>query len=81
MHTHTIQISRIMITFLGMLVLATLSGGAAYQSALNLLGGHGDWANVVWLLLSLPLFGFAMLVLRRIVYLTMPRHARGENAK
>lgn len=77
MHTHTIQISRRMLTFLGLLALATLSGMAAYQSAQNLLGGHADWTNVVWLLLSLPLFGFAMLVLGRIVYLSAPRHTRG----
>ncbi|HZQ10433.1 MAG TPA: hypothetical protein VFD70_27890 [Anaerolineae bacterium] len=78
MTTYNITIS---LKFLAFLALATLSAGVAYPNALILLGGHGDWSNVLLLLVSVPLFGFTMLVLARILYLTAPKHNRAEAPK
>ena len=58
--------------FLGLVALATLGGGAAYQSALSLVSGSGTTLNAFVFLVSAPLFTFAMLVAWRIIYLTAP---------
>jgi len=69
---------RLTIVFLTFLTLATLSGGTAYHNASNLFSGQGTLLNALLLAGSALLFGFAMLVLGRIVYLTAPKHPRGE---
>jgi len=59
--------------FVGLVALATLGGGAAYQNALSLLTGSGTTLNAFVFLVSAPLFTFATLVACRIVYLTAPK--------
>ncbi len=73
--------NRLTITFLAFLALATLSAGVAYQNAPSLINTRGSISSVSILVLSTLLFGFAMLVLGRILYLTAPRQAREEAAK
>ena len=73
--------NRLTITFLAFLALATLSAGVAYQNAPSLIDARGSISSVLILVISTLLFGFAMLVLGRILYLTAPWHAREEAAK
>lgn len=73
--------NRLTITFLAFLTLATLSAGVTYQNALWLINGHGSVLNALVLVISALLFGFAMLVLGRILYLIAPKQARGEVTK
>jgi hypothetical protein len=72
------MMKRLTIVFLAFLTVATLSGGTAYHNASSLFSGHGTLLNALMLAGSALLFGFAMLVLGRIVYLTAPKHPRGE---
>ena len=78
MTTYQISIS---LKFLAFLALATLSAGIAYPNALVLLGGRGDWLNGLVVIVSVPLFGFAMLVLGRVLYLTAPKRNHAEDTK
>ncbi len=73
--------NRLTVTFLAFLTLATLSAGVTYQNAQSLLNVHGSVVNVLVLVISTVLLGFAMLVLGRIIYLTAPRQAREETVK
>lgn len=61
---------RLTATWLAFLALATASGGIAYQNAQSLIGETGGIWNGLTLAISAVVFGFAMLVLGRIVYLT-----------
>jgi len=63
-------VNRLTVTLLAFLALATASGGIAYQNAQSLIGGSGGIWNVLALAIGAVVFGFAMLVLGRIVYLT-----------
>ncbi|MBI3915100.1 MAG: hypothetical protein HY327_13055 [Chloroflexi bacterium] len=65
--------TRLLLTFLAFLTLATLSAGTAYQIAQNLFSGREDVWGAPVLAISALLFGFAILVLWRMVYLTVPR--------
>ena len=62
--------NRITMTWLVFLALATASGGVAYQNLQSLIGGNSSIWNVLTLAISAVVFGFAMLVLGRIMYLT-----------
>ncbi len=68
-----IRMSRVTIYFLGFLALATLSAGTAYQNGLNLLRGQVDVVTGLLFISGAVVFGFALLVLGRLVYLTTPR--------
>ncbi len=70
--------TRLLITFLGLLTVATLSGGVAYQNAASILNGSASIGNAFAFVLGVIVFGFALLVLGRIIYLTAPKKARGE---
>jgi len=72
------MMQRLTIVFLALLTVATLSGGTVYHNASSLFSGHGTLLNALMLAGSALLFGCAMLVLGRIVYLTAPKQARGE---
>ena len=65
--------NRVTIYFLGFLALATLSAGTAYQNGLNLLRGQMDVVTGLLFIGGALLFGFMLLVLGRIVYLTTPK--------
>ncbi len=65
--------NRVTIYFFGFLVLATLSAGTAYQNGLNLLRGQMDVVTGLLFIVGALAFGFALVVLGRIVYLTTPR--------
>ena len=65
-----IRMSRVTIYFLGFLALATLSAGTAYQFGVNLLRRQGDVVTGLLFIGGAMVFGFALLVLGRIVYLT-----------
>lgn len=62
--------NRLTLTLLAFLALATGSSGIAYQNLQSLIGGIGGIGNVLLLAISAGGFGFAMLVLGRIVYLS-----------
>ena len=62
--------NRITMTWLVFLALATASGGIAYQNLQSLIGGTSSIWNMLTLAMSAVVFGFAMLVLGRIMYLT-----------
>ncbi len=64
--------------FLVLLIVATLSAGVLYQDTAALLAGHGAGWSWVGIAVSIPVLGFALLVLGRILYLTAPHPARGE---
>ena len=61
--------NRLTLTFLSFLALATFSGGIGFRNAQALLEGGNAW-NALAFLICAAVFGFAMLVLGRIVYLT-----------
>lgn len=62
--------NRITFTFLGFLVVATLSAGTAYQNGVNLLRGQVGGVTALLFLGGALMFGFTLLVLGRIVYLS-----------
>lgn len=69
--------NRITFTFLGFLILATLGAGIAYQNGVNLLRGQADFVTGLLFLVGALVFGFMLLVLARIVYLsTLPRRTK-----
>ncbi len=71
--------NRSTIVFLALLALAALSAGVLSQNAATLFAGRGAMWNWGMVLISAPLFGFALLILGRILYLTTLTHrARGE---
>lgn len=70
---NSIRIPRATIFFLALLAVATLSAGTAYQNGLNLLRGQVDFVTGLLFLIGAVVFGFTLLVLGRIVYLTAPR--------
>lgn len=65
--------ARVTFLFLGWLAVATLSAGAAYQNGLNLLRGQADGVSAGLFLVGASAFGFALLVLGRVVFLTAPK--------
>ncbi len=65
--------ARITFLFLGLLAVATLSAGVADQNGLNLLRGQADGVSAILFLVGASAFGFALLVLGRVVYLTAPK--------
>lgn len=66
--------NRTTFTLLGFLVLATLGVGTAYQNGVNLLRGQDDFVTGLLFLVGALVFGFMLLLLGRIVYLsTLPR--------
>ena len=70
--------ARVTLLFLGWLAVATLSAGAAYQNGLNLLQGQADGVSAVLFLVGASAFGFALLVLGRVVFLTAPKRKLEE---
>lgn len=70
---NSIRMNRVTIYFLALLAVATLSAGAVYQNGLNLLRGQGDIGTGLSFLTGTVVFGFTLLVLGRIVYLTTPK--------
>lgn len=68
-----IQRQRATILFLAFLAAATLSAGTAYQTGLNLLRGQVDVITGLLFSIGAVVFGFTLLVLGRIVYLTTPK--------
>lgn len=69
--------NRVTIYFLSFLALATVGAGTAYQNGLNLLRGQMDVVTGLLFIVGALVFGFALVVLGRIVYLTTP-HSRTE---
>lgn len=70
--------ARLTFLFLGWLAVATLSAGEAYQNGLNLLRGQADGVSVILFLVGASAFGFALLVLGRMVFLTAPKRKSEE---
>ncbi len=70
--------NRLTMTFLVLLTAATLSAGALYQNASVLIAGHGGGWNWIGVAVSVPVLGFLLLILGRILYLTAPQHAHEE---
>jgi len=64
--------NRLSLTFLAFLALATTSGGIAYQNAIAFIG-TGNILNAIAFIVCAAVFGFAMLVLTRIVQVTARR--------
>lgn len=62
--------TRLTPTFLAFLALATFSAGITYQNAMTLIGGGGNVLNALAFAIGAAGFGFAMIVLARIIRLT-----------
>ena len=70
--------ARVTFLFLGWLAMATLGAGMAYQNGLNLLRGQADGVSAALFLVGASVFGFALLVLGRVVFLTAPKRKLEE---
>ncbi|MBI5304821.1 MAG: hypothetical protein HY868_21985 [Chloroflexi bacterium] len=71
--TKVTSVNRFTLTFLALVVIATLSGGLAYQTAMVFVAGGGNLSNAFGFIISASVFSFSMLVLARIMRLTAVR--------
>lgn len=69
---------RFTLTFLMLVVIATLSAGLVYQTAMVFVEGGGNLPNAFGFIVSASIFGFAMLMLARIMRLTAVRRDDGR---